>query len=276
MDLKSNVFDQTKSRIDKADIQNELDCIQTIVLNISEYCSLKCSICPRSVGYPNIKTFMNPLTILNIKKRLQDIDYKGTISISGMGEPCEHPKLMELLRILTTNSHYEPKYKIKLLTNGMPNVNYRKIEKMGIKILVSVHDNNSIGYLQEKFKNTSAILRDHDPQSLFTELKITNRAGYMDSGEIQTGCCNYPFYKMMIDIDGSYLLCPEDWNRVTKKSENNVHTKSIKEYFIDYLKDIKKELITNGRSNLTPCSKCSMNGSLMGGKMVEYFKSKYC
>ena len=31
MDLKSNVFDQTKSRIDKADIQNELDCIQTIV-----------------------------------------------------------------------------------------------------------------------------------------------------------------------------------------------------------------------------------------------------
>ena len=183
---------------------------------------------------------------------------------------------MELLRILTTNSHYEPKYKIKLLTNGMPNVNYRKIEKMGIKILVSVHDNNSIGYLQEKFKNTSAILRDHDPQSLFTELKITNRAGYMDSGEIQIGCCNYPFYKMMIDIDGSYLLCPEDWNRVTKKSENNVHTKSIKEYFIDYLKDIKKELITNGRSNLTPCSKCSMNGSLMGGKMVEYFKSKYC
>ena len=144
MDLKSNVFEQTKSRIDKADIKNELDCIQTIVLNISEYCSLKCSMCPRSVGYPNIKTFMNPLYILNIKKRLQEIDYKGTISISGMGEPCEHPKLMELLRILTTNSHYEPKYKIKLLSNGMPNVNYRKIEKMGIKILVSVHDNNSI------------------------------------------------------------------------------------------------------------------------------------
>ena len=114
MDLKSNVFEQTKSRIDKADIQNELDCIQTIVLNISEYCSLKCSMCPRSVGYPNIKTFMNPLYILNIKKRLQEIDYKGTISISGMGEPCEHPKLMELLRILTTNSHYEPKYKIEL------------------------------------------------------------------------------------------------------------------------------------------------------------------
>ena len=39
MDLKSNVFEQTKSRIDKTDIQNELDCIQTIVLNISEYCS---------------------------------------------------------------------------------------------------------------------------------------------------------------------------------------------------------------------------------------------
>ena len=97
----------------------------------------------------------------------------------------------------------------------------------------------------------------------------------MDFGEIQTCCCNYPFYKMMIDIDGSYLLCSEDWKRVTKKSENNVHTKSIKEYFIDYLKDIKKELITNGRSNLTPCNKCSMNGLLMGGKMVEYFKSKY-
>lgn len=69
----SNVFEQTKSRIDKADIQNELDCIQTIVLNISEYCSLKCSMCPRSIGYPNRKTYMNPLTILNIKKRLQDI-----------------------------------------------------------------------------------------------------------------------------------------------------------------------------------------------------------
>lgn len=276
MDLNSSVFEQTKSRIARADIQNEIDCIQTIVLNISEYCSLKCSMCPRSAGYPNRKAYMDFLTILDIKKRLQDIDYKGTISISGMGEPCEHPKLMKLLEILTTNSNHEPKYKIKLLTNGIPNVDYHKIEEMGIKLLVSVHDIKSIDYLKEKFKNTSAILRNHDPHSFSTELKITNRAGYMKSGEIQTGCCNYPFYKMMIDIDGSYLLCPEDWDRITKKSENNVHTKSIKEFFIDYLKNIKKELIENGRSNLTPCNKCSMNGSLMGGKMVEYFKSKYC
>lgn len=272
-----NVFDQTKKRIDQINIHNEIDCIQTIVLNISEFCSLKCSMCPRSIGYPNRKSFMNPLTVLSIRNRLSEIDYKGVISISGMGEPCEHPKIMRILKILSlSNQYYNPKYKIKLLTNGIPDIDYKKIDKMGIKILLSVHNNDKLEYFYKKFKNIPVIFRDHDPQSLFNELKITNRAGYMDSGEIQSCCCNYPFYKMMIDIDGSYLLCPEDWDRETKKDEINIYHKSISDYFLNYLLPTKLELIKNGRSNLNPCNKCSMNGTLMGGNTVEYFKSKYC
>ena len=38
----SEVFNETKNRIAKSKLGKETDCIRTIVLNISEYCNLKC------------------------------------------------------------------------------------------------------------------------------------------------------------------------------------------------------------------------------------------
>lgn len=276
----SEVFNKTKNRIAKSKLEKETDCIRTIVLNISEYCNLKCKMCPRSKDYSNTKVYMNPYTALNVRLRLEKLDYSGVISISGMGEPCFNPDLMRILETLTASTtSYIPRYKIKLLTNGYPEVDYKTISNMGIKILLSVHDINKLDYFKHKFAGIPVVFRNHDPGSSDTELKVTNRAGYMNNNVVNykyiNNCCNYPFYKMIIDYDGSYLLCPEDWERTTRRDKNNIKNMSIEEYFCKEILPIKKELAKNGRENLYPCRYCDIEGTLMGGNTVDWFREHH-
>ena len=132
----SNTFNITKDRIDNSYIYNEIDCLQTIVVNLSEYCNLKCKMCPRSNPYiyPNRKLFMDLKTIEKIRARLDEINYCGTVSISGNGEPCYSPFIYGIIGKLAEehNGKY-PKYKIKLLTNGYPDIIYSILSKMGAK-----------------------------------------------------------------------------------------------------------------------------------------------
>lgn len=276
----SNVFNQTKERIANIKINKETDCIRTIVLNVSEYCNFKCEICPRSKNYPNQKVFMTNWIAMILRLRLEELDFDGMVSISGMGEPCYNPNIIQIVKILTTETkEYKPKYQVEILTNGMPEIDYKKISDLGVRILVSVHFIDKLEYLKYKFANIPVIFRNHDPYSSQSELKITNRAGYMnDNASISkyvNNCCNYPFYKMIIDYDGSYLLCPDDWKRVTKIKKYNIKSTSIEEYFCKVLLNTKKELAFNGRNNLYPCKYCDIEGTLMGDNTVKWFKSHH-
>ena len=79
---------------------------------------------------------------------------------------------------------------------------------------------------------------------------------------------------MFIDIDGSYLLCPDDWKRISRKDNVNIYTMSIKEYFCNYIKNTKNILLDKGRV-LEPCCCCSANGTLMGANIVEEYKCRF-
>lgn len=277
----SDVFNQTKNRISSIKINKETDCIRTIVLNISEYCNLKCSVCPRSKEYPNQKLFMNNWIALILRLRLEELDFDGVVSISGMGEPCFNPDLILILKTLTSiTDSYSPKYKVEILTNGFPDIDYKEISDMGVRILVSIHDINNLNYLKFKFSDIPVVFRNHDPSSSKSELRIVNRAGYMNDDSWKefkyiNNCCNYPFYKMIIDYDGSYLLCPDDWKRVTRRERYNIKTLSIEEYFCKVILNTKKELAYKGRKNLYPCKYCDIEGTLMGENTVKWFKSHH-
>lgn len=280
-------FNITKNRINDAYIYNEIDCLQTIVLNISEYCNLKCKMCPRSNTdiYPNRKLFMNLKTIRKIRERLDEINYCGTVSISGNGEPCYNPFIYGIIGILTEkyNCKY-PKYKIKLLTNGYPDIVYSIISKMGVKILVSVHIIQDLEKIKEKFKNIDdVVFRNHDPNDPDNELKITNRSGICNKNVSNSDTCYYPLYKMMIDYDGSYLMCADDWLRKTKNDNYNVFKTSIKDWFCilssndrkDKYFKFKNQLLNNKRKEINElCAKCDCNGLLMGSKMYIFYKEK--
>ena len=66
---KSTTLQMTIDRIDDKSkpITKDIDCLQTVTLNISETCQLKCSFCPRSKGYHHPISFMSKETCFLFK-----------------------------------------------------------------------------------------------------------------------------------------------------------------------------------------------------------------
>jgi hypothetical protein len=254
-------INRTKMMVEDININNELDTLRTIVLNVSEQCNLQCKPCPRAYGYPSSDVFMNIKTIECLNNQL--VNYYGKISISGNGEPCLNRNLIEMCKILKD-------HQLQVITNGLVEFDYETLSQYA-EVYVSIHNyDRDINSLNDRFKNIPVIFRNHDTNHPNNELMATNRGGYINSYCYHNKLCNIPFYKVMIDHDGSFLLCPDDWRRITKYSGVDIFNLSIKDYFCYYLYNIKKDIVEKGRQ-YEPCSSCSIEGTLIGSKFVEWW-----
>ena len=257
-----SAFEEKKKKIETVTIKKAIDCLRVVTLNISEKCQLKCPSCPRSYGYPNQDLYMDVNTAYKIKQHLDKINFTGIVSISGMGEPCLSPLIYDIVAM------FHP-YKVQLITNGLADVNYRLLSNYA-DIIVSVHNTGYSNILEQKFRDVAVIFRNHDTYSNQCELIPTNRGGWLFNENKKDRVCYFPFYKVCIDYDGSYLLCPDDWRRISKKPDIDVFHMDLKTYFCDYIKDDLLKLITMGRLK-SPCSECNANGMLMGKDIVEKY-----
>ena len=116
--------------------------LETIVLNVSNVCNMKCGICPNghdhyknkyysnhniskenNLSYLSLeendeesnyndKKFMSINTAKKIEERLKEIDFKGLVSITGFGEPLLNPDIVEITECFKY-------FKTNLITNGI-------------------------------------------------------------------------------------------------------------------------------------------------------------
>lgn len=263
-DVRQEIYDNVENN----SFITEMDSLRTIVLNISEVCQLHCDICPHGHGYLpyNNMHYMDLKVIYALKHHLDKIHYKGIISISGMGEPFLHKDIIKITQILNN-------YHIKILTNGLIKRPDYNMLPNNCKIYVSVHDMSKLKQIRKNLKgiNIPIKYRNHDIAHNNCQLILTNRGGCLKSQHFNNKqCCYFPFYKMMIDVDGSYLLCADDWLRYSKNALNVFNT-SIADYFTKHLRYYKTTLIKKGRI-LSPCSQCNANGTLMGEKAAQWYK----
>lgn len=260
--MRDDAFNRTKNDVELFVPNKEIDCLRAVSLNISEACQLTCSYCPHGNSYEN-NTFMSMDVVHQTIERLDQIGFAGTVSISGMGEPSLHPEAVWICEEIGR------RFKLKFLTNGLAPIDYEAISRYA-KIMVSIHHIEQEGAIRKHFRDIDVIYRNHDISSSQCELKQTNRAGSLE-GAPGSGICNYPFYKTMVDYDGSYLLCCDDWNRASKDPMANVFDMSLEEYFCEYLRKTKELIMTKGRQ-ASPCCQCSTNGKMIGDGIVEWYK----
>lgn len=237
----------------------KIQCLKSIMLNVSESCQLSCNYCPRSYGYPNNNYFMSLKTVKEIKRQLDSFNYNGLISISGMGEPTLHKDIFEICNIFHG-------YNLQIISNGMTNLDYELLSKK-CTLIITKHL-KSYDY-DKKFKNINVILRNHIESDKNCSLIKTNRGGWIYN-EKRDRKCFIPFYKLSIDYDGSYLLCPDDWARKSKNINNTIFNIEIKKYFCETLKDTKEKLLKS-RLLIETCKNCSTDGMLMGIKEAYFF-----
>lgn len=267
MNENSVIFSDWKKSVENVNILSKVDCLRIVEVNISNVCNMKCPFCPQSIKMQYALDYADVHMIKCFANQLHDMHYAGYICIAGHGEPTLHPKFIEILNVLKD-------FNVVLVTNGsqFSNQTWKNISQL-CQIKVSIHDWANRQTYFDRFSGSNAVFRNHDMHN--PQMNIYNRAGCMhkieNNNDLALRRCNYPFYKTMIDVDGSYLICEADWTTHSKTSINVFNT-CIADYFCNDLSKYRR-LMNTGRNNIDCCKECNIDGQLIGNKFVDYMNS---
>jgi radical SAM protein with 4Fe4S-binding SPASM domain len=254
-----------------------------IELSLIDVCNRSCSFCPKSDPKvaPNTHQKMNMNLINKLTEELKEIDYKGSVTLCGYGEPMLHKdinliskKLSEaaFVEIVTNGDTLKPKQINELYVN---NVN---------KLLISMYDGkHQILKFKQMIKDSGVpddfvILRDrwYDSNKDYG-LKLTNRTGTINIGKQEKigkyKKCYYPSYQFLIDWNGDIFLCPQDWQR--RVAMGNMMQENIFEIWTSkVLTKFRKNLLDGNRCD-NPCSTCNAEGTILGKNHAKAWSEIY-
>lgn len=273
-----------KSYFEKLKNEDTIKVITVVDINTTELCNRTCVFCPRHDPemFPNRNLHMTAQGANIIAKKLKEIDYFGTIAISGFGENLLNPEIVGIIEAFRDNN---PKAFIECNTNGDP-LTEEKIKLLldaGLDCLnINLYDG------PEQIEKLNIILKNI-PEEKYkfrahwkTEdygIIYNNRSGLVkwlkrnELKDVKNLPCYYPFYKLFIDWNGDVLFCANDWGRT--KVIGNLLQQSV--YDVWMSKEMKKVRmnLTNGNRNFKPCESCSVNGTLVGKKSHDIIMKHY-
>lgn len=239
----------------------------SIELNLSELCNLRCKFCPRSSGYKNKNLHMSEETLHKILSNISSLpknNYK--LLLAGRSEPALNKNYENILKILIEWKKTNSNVSIEISTNG---TKFKKFLKYYIhldKIHLNVYYNKTnIQY--EKIKSTYAkfdnIVVNRKTNTIPIKYlssrvgQIQNEMTMHEKNVLLESYCDKPFESVYIDWNGNYNLCCEDW-RDNLLVLQNIYTQSIEEYYAnnEILKSYKLKLL-QGKRTLSPCNNCN-------------------
>tara|TARA_B110000967_G_C18880571_1_gene560821 strand:+ start:95 stop:964 length:870 start_codon:yes stop_codon:yes gene_type:complete len=286
MDPKETIKKNIKRRSDFVDVLNMHKGVPIpswIELSLIDVCNRKCSFCPKVDEKIAPDTFqkMTRKIIDEIHDQLLEIEFKGTVTLSGYGEPLLHKDISYVVKKLSNVS------KVEVVTNGDA-LSSKILQELYIsnvsKVLVSMYDGpEQIKKFKELTKKANVpeeliILRDrwYDKFNDFG-VKLTNRAGTINAGEQEeVGVyknCYYPTYQFLIDWNGNVYLCPQDWQR--KVSMGNIMQETVFEIWTGKTITAYRKNLISGKRCSGPCKSCNADGTLLGKNHAKKWKDIY-
>ena len=275
---------------ENADNQTMPPFFSIIEFNLSGLCNRTCVFCPRSDPkiFPNVNQHIPMELYEKIVKELGEIQYDGMILYSAFGEPLLYKNIEEIIKLTKV---YCPNVKIESVTDG-DFVTVDKLTKLfaaGLDtLLISMYDGP---HQDEHFRSLSTAAGLDESQVILRKrwlppeehygITLSNRSGMIQIPEIGVGAldeplkrpCYYPFYQLLIDYDGSVLICPHDWGK--KLVVGNLNTGSLMDIWNNSpMRRIRQRLGASDR-NFAPCNKCDVDGTYMGGEHFERWKTYY-
>ncbi len=271
----------------KLESTNPLDSILTVEVNTTELCNRSCIFCPRHdpAVFPNRNLHLTVKGASTIAEELGDNGYQGKISFSGFGENLLNPYFVDIIKEFR---FYLPMATLECNTNGdrLTKDKVHDLYRAGLDLLyINLYDGiEQIDKFEEMLTEANESqykFRMHWGDFEKHGLILNNRSGTIDwvgieesdVKSLQGKPCHYPFYKMFVDWNGDVLFCSNDWGR--EHVVGNLLTMSLHEvWFSKPMTKIRKKLI-NGNRTMSPCNKCSVDGSLFGKPSFELIKDYY-
>jgi radical SAM protein with 4Fe4S-binding SPASM domain len=261
-----------------------------VEFNLTELCNRVCPFCPRvdPEVYPNRNEAISLELYEKIMADLRDIDYRGKILFSAFSEPLLHKQLDQLIKL---SKQYNPKVRLESVTNG----DFVTVEKLqwlfaaGLDtLLISMYDGpeqeDYFRSMREKadLRDDQVILRvRYLPPEENYGLTLSNRAGMIEMEELGVGAlaepikekCFYPHYQLMVDYDGSVLMCPHDWGKRLKAG--NLQEQSVLEVWTSKALTFARKKLAQADRGFAPCNVCDVKGTLMGKEHFAQWQKHY-
>lgn len=253
-----------------------------VELSLSDFCTRRCVFCPKGndLVAPNQKLFM-PIGLLEkISSELESLEFSGTVTFCGYGEPLASPYLIDAIKLFTSVSRLEVTTNGDLLTE-------KKVEQIfnagAHFILVSLYQGpEQVDHFKNIFKNVGIkeeqyCLRDrwYDVNSDFGVV-LTNRAGTVNVGKQEEvkhdSQCFYPHYSMTVDWNGDVFLCPQDWHRRIKCG--NISCNTIHDVWMGHVFKKYRQMLFEGKRSSSPCDTCNCKGIRHGKTHAQKWNEK--
>jgi radical SAM protein with 4Fe4S-binding SPASM domain len=280
-----------RDNLDEADSsESKAPFFSLIEFNLSGLCNRVCVFCPRVDPkiFPNINEHLPVELYEKTMAELAEVDYDGMILYSGFGEPFLYKSIEHLIVL---SKQYCPKVRVECVTNG-DTVTPDKLQSMfdaGLDtLLISLYDGPEQrevfqGMMAEAdVSESQVVLRDRwlPPEENYG-ITLVNRSGMVTIPDVGVGAiteplkrrCFYPFYSVVVDYDGSVLLCTHDWGK--KFIVGNLNDQTIHELWDNERIRKVRESLANADRGFAPCNGCDADGTLMGGEHFEQWMGHY-
>ena len=321
--------------------------LEVISINLSNLCNMKCGICPNGhkhyyINKYNLNNngckkynhfhylgdnemimntnneellvakFLLNKTAIKIRERLEEIDYKGFISLTGFGEPLLNPEIDEIVRSFKG-------FNSNLITNGTYLTNIKDIEELATtkddkiesiinkskienildnisKIEISLHsaldyslssniDDNeyyrAFYKIQELYGKDNIIIRNHNIYDVDNDLIVNNRNGALyDYDDLANSKkCNPNFDKLCYYPFYEIMIDTDGKYRFCAHDWNrridflkDVENCSIEDFFIKNMNVIREMQVIKNKRLENLCGQCDANGRLHGENSFNEFK----
>lgn len=250
--------------------QETLDNIGVINLNITNKCNLACVFCPiGSEDYVNDRDTMSIETVKQFIKRVREFhghrktDRRVTVSLSGKGEATTHKHFRQIVELL---AEHKDVLRLQIITNGAQLYKYRDLIPLFERIRYNDYTNDTNkdkAKLLEYVKGLPNVqVTSIDNESEWHEIPdFTDRVGMLATDAeqpvtiIKHNYCHKLFQKMMIETDGSFLICCDDWKQF--KRFGSIYERTFKEYLLSSTLKKYRRHILKGIREMDPCRTCT-------------------
>ena len=281
--IKLNIKRRTIIVDDKLVFHKKVPIPSWVELSIIDVCNRSCIFCPKSKPEiaPDTYQKMKMPLINKLTKDLKSMGFKGSVTLCGYGEPLLHKEIYKITKKLAEAAFVEVVTNGDVLNKDMITNLYNSNVN---KLLISLYDGPE---QVKKFKKMTkesgvpsnfVILRDrwHNDSEDYG-LKLTNRTGTIDIGKQDAvnnfSYCFYPSYSVLIDWDGNFYLCPQDWQR--RMATGNLMQSSFFEIWNDTMITKYRKNLLKGKRCDNPCTSCNAEGTVLGKGHAEAWKKIY-
>jgi radical SAM protein with 4Fe4S-binding SPASM domain len=240
---------------------NKFPLFSQVLIETRTDCNKRCAFCPQSF-YKRSLEVMPWHVYVKIIDSLADIGFSGRIALFVSNEPLLETRLEEMIRYAKQKS---PRFFLDITTNGLL-LNIEKVDSLfsvGLdNININDYRNDRTDFIDKVSEHLIPIVCTYryNPKISYnaraTMEMLPNYAGVIpqDFYSDDLGFCNFPFRKLVFDVNGNVLLCCNDFKHTT--SFGNIQNKSILEmWYSPQMNEIRQNLLRDRRVAL--CANCN-------------------